>query len=188
MPCDDASNEPRNEFTMPKSTFPAQFDQPLPAHADHPVLATEGLVALSSTDSLRLLARNEVGRIVYTDGGLPAVTPVNYAFDGAHVLIRTSEVSQLVRKAPNAIVAFEVDDLDRQARRGWSVVVTGPCEIVTDPDKLAHVASLNLNPWAEGERNVVLQIAATIVTGYRIARDDSARDDSARDDEAEKVV
>ncbi len=151
---------------MPSSALPAP---PLPTHADRPVPATVGLVALSSTDSLRLLATHEVGRIVYTDGGLPAVTPVNYTYDGEHVLIRTSEMSQLVRKAPNAIVAFEVDELDRQARRGWSVVVTGPCELVTDPDKLAHVASLNLHPWAEGDRNVVLQIATTIVTGYQIA-------------------
>jgi nitroimidazol reductase NimA-like FMN-containing flavoprotein (pyridoxamine 5'-phosphate oxidase superfamily) len=128
------------------------------------------MVALSALESLKLLGSCEVGRIVYTDGALPAVTPVNYAYDDGHVYIRTTAVSQLVRKVPNTIVAFEVDEVDRKARHGWSVVATGPCEIVTDPDTLEHVATLDLEPWAAGDRNVVLQISTAIVTGYEIAR------------------
>ena len=160
---------------MPSRVTPAP---PLPTHADHPESATTGLVALSSTESLRLLANHEVGRVVYTDGGLPAVTPVNYVYDKGHVFIRTSKLSQLLRKVPRTITAFEVDEVDRKAREGWSVVATGPCEIVTDQETLARVAKLGLEPWAGGDRNVVLQIATTIITGYRIARHD----------EAEKVV
>jgi uncharacterized protein len=156
---------------MPTSAHPAP---PLPTHGDHPQSSTSGLVALSSTQSLELLASNEVGRVVYTDGGLPAVTPVNYVYDQGHVFIRTSKLSQLLRKVPRTIVAFEVDEVDRKARGGWSVVVTGPCEVVTDSETLARVATLGLEPWAAGDRNVVLQIATTIVTGYRIAAQDKA--------------
>jgi nitroimidazol reductase NimA-like FMN-containing flavoprotein (pyridoxamine 5'-phosphate oxidase superfamily) len=144
----------------------------LPTHADRPQSPTSGLVALSHRASLQLLASHEVGRVVYTDGGLPAVTPVNFVYDEDHVFIRTTPVSQLVRKVPKTIVAFEVDEVDRKARSGWSVVITGPCEIVTDPERLAHVATLGVEPWAAGDRNVVLQISAAIVTGYRIARGD----------------
>ena len=103
------------------------------------------------------------------------MTPVNYVYDQGHVFIRTSKVSQLLRKVPRTIVAFEVDEVDRKAREGWSVVVTGPCEIVTDSETLARVAKLGLEPWAAGDRNVVLQIATTIVTGYRIAGHGRAR-------------
>jgi nitroimidazol reductase NimA-like FMN-containing flavoprotein (pyridoxamine 5'-phosphate oxidase superfamily) len=134
------------------------------------------MLALSCVESLRLLASHEVGRIVYTDGALPAVTPVNYAYDDSHIFIRTTEVSKLVSKVPNKIVAFEVDEVDVKARHGWSVVATGPCEIVTDPQKLAYVAGLNLEPWARGDRNVVLQITAAIVTGYQIARTGAGND------------
>lgn len=131
-------------------------------------------MALGTTESLRLLAGHEVGRVVYTDGGLPAVTPVNYAYDDGRVVMRTSETSRLAGKAPRTIVAFEVDEVDRSARRGWSVVVTGPCETVTDEERLARIDSLGLAPWASGEHKVVLEIATTIVTGYQIARGDEA--------------
>jgi nitroimidazol reductase NimA-like FMN-containing flavoprotein (pyridoxamine 5'-phosphate oxidase superfamily) len=143
-----------------------------PKESAMPVSATEGLVALSTRDSLRMLASHEVGRVVYTDGALPAVTPVNYAFDDGHVLLRTAQGSRLAAKTPGTIVAFEVDEVDRTARRGWSVVITGPCRLVDDEVKLAHINTLHLDPWAPGERNVVLEIAATIVTGYRIAESD----------------
>jgi nitroimidazol reductase NimA-like FMN-containing flavoprotein (pyridoxamine 5'-phosphate oxidase superfamily) len=139
-----------------------------------PAQARASLVELGTTESLRLLAGHEVGRIVYTDGGLPAVTPVNYAYDEGHVVIRTSESSRLASKAPRSIVAFEVDEVDRSARRGWSVVVTGPCEAVTNEARLAHIATLGLAPWACGEHKVVLEIATTIVTGYQIARGDES--------------
>lgn len=158
---------------MPTSAIPGP---PLPTHGDRPVPGPSGLVALSTADSLRLLSSHEVGRVVYTDGGLPAVTPVNYAYDDGHVVIRTAEVSRLARKVPRTIVAFEVDEVDRLARSGWSIVVTGPCEIVTDEAKLAHIATLGLDPWLAGERNLVLQIAATIVTGYEIAEDGRTAD------------
>lgn len=166
------AENPPSEAKQKESDMPT--DAPaaaLPTHGERPPRATEGLIALSTSASLQLLGTHEVGRLVYTDGGLPAITPINFVYDGRHILIRTSEVSRMVRKVPNSIVAFEVDEVDRQARKGWSVVVTGPCEIVTDPEKLAEVATLDLHPWAEGDRNVVLKIATTIVTGYRIAGD-----------------
>lgn len=137
-------------------------------------METATLVALGTTESLRLLTGHEVGRVVYTDGGLPAVTPVNYAYDDGHVFLRTSETSRLARKAPRTIVAFEVDEVDRSARRGWSVVVTGPCEPVMDEARLAHIDTLGLATWVSGEHDLVLAIAATIVTGYQIARDADA--------------
>jgi hypothetical protein len=156
-----AGRELEKETTMPTSVIPVQ--------------ETKTLVALGTTECLRLLASHEVGRIVYTDGGLPAVTPVNYAYDGSRVFLRTSETSRLAGKAPRTIVAFEVDDVDRSARRGWSVVVTGPCEAVTDEAELAHIDTLGLAPWASGEHKVVLAITTTIVTGYQIARGDESR-------------
>ena len=136
-----------------------------------PAPETRSLIALGTTESLRLLTSHEVGRVVYTDGGLPAVTPVNFAYDDGRVVLRTSENSRLARKAPRTIVAFEVDEVDRAARRGWSVVVTGPCETITEEAELAHVDSLGLAPWASGEHKIVLAIATTMVTGYQIARD-----------------
>jgi uncharacterized protein len=161
---------------MTGSAGTSQALRPSRTHADPPA-GPAGLINLSTADSLRLLADHVVGRVVYTDGALPAVTPVNYAYDrssdAGHVLIRTAHGSRIATKLPGNIVAFEVDEVDRTARQGWSVVVTGPCRLVTDESRLAHVNTLKLEPWAPGERDVVLEIAATIVSGYRIARNDT---------------
>lgn len=164
MARENAGRDPEKVTAMPTSASTAE--------------TTASLVALGTTESLRLLTGHEVGRVVYTDGGLPAVTPVNYAYDDGRVVMRTSETSRLARKAPRAIVAFEVDEVDRAVRRGWSVVVTGPCQAVTDEARLAHIDTLGLAPWASGEHKVVLEIATTIVTGYEIAPgDDSPGED-----------
>jgi len=130
--------------------------------------ASPDLIQLSSDECLRLLGGCEVGRVVYTDGALPAVTPVNYAFDGGRVVIRTAADSRLAAKLPGSIVAFEIDELDRRARSGWSVVATGPGRLVTDTERLSQVSRLPLVVWAPGERQVVLEIAAVRVTGRRI--------------------
>jgi uncharacterized protein len=126
------------------------------------------LIQLSSEECLQLLHTCEVGRVVYTDGALPAVTPVNYAFDDGRVVIRTASDSRLAAKLPGSIVAFEIDELDRRARSGWSVVVTGPGELVTDAERLIQVSRLPLVIWAPGDRQVVLEIAAVRLTGRRI--------------------
>ena len=160
MARESAARDPEKGNAMPTSVIPGQ--------------ETASLIALGTTESIRLLSGHEVGRVVYTDGGLPAVTPVNYAYDDGHIVMRTSETSRLARKAPRAIVAFEVDEVDRSARRGWSVVVTGPCEVVSDEARLAHIDTLGLAPWASGEHKVVLEVAATIVTGFKIARADES--------------
>ena len=56
-----------------------------------------GFDVLSRTECLRLLASAKVGRVVYTDGALPAVTPVNFALDGTVVVFPTATGSRLAR-------------------------------------------------------------------------------------------
>ena len=127
-----------------------------------------GLVELNEADCRRLLRSGDVGRVVYTDGALPAVTPVNYVFDDDGVVLRTASGSRLAVKLPGSIVAFEVDELDRGARSGWSVVVTGPCHVVTDPERIVQISLLTLVPWVSSARSELLEITAGLLTGRRI--------------------
>ena len=82
----------------------------------------DGFRELGRQESLRLMAKVSVGRIVFTRQALPAVLPVNFSLDDADaVLLRTSATSDLVRAIDGAVVAFEADDVDAgwQALRQW---------------------------------------------------------------------
>lgn len=112
-----------------------------------------------------LLATDSVGRIVYTDGAMPAITPINYALEGHHVVFRTTAGSRLARAVDGAVVAFEVDQLDRATRTGWSVVVTGVARALGEGSEQGRNAALALAPWAGGRRDQAFAIAPGVVTG-----------------------
>ncbi|MFB4320598.1 pyridoxamine 5'-phosphate oxidase family protein [Actinomadura sp. 21ATH] len=127
-----------------------------------------GLEILDAEECRSLLAAASLGRIVFTDRALPAIQPVNFAFTGDDVVVRTSASSRLAAAAGDAVVAFEIDDFDATDRSGWSVVVVGRAHAVTDSADLAALRDLPLHPWAPGERDHFLRIRADIITGRRI--------------------
>ncbi len=131
----------------------------------------DGLTALSPQECLTLLRSHpvHVGRLGVTDAdGQPLIMPVNYRLVGEIVIVRTEPDSLIAERAIGHRVAFEVDDFDPAWREGWSVLVQGRAERVTDPDELARLRQLPLHPWAPGDHPVYLRIIPTFVTGRRI--------------------
>lgn len=124
-----------------------------------------GLETLSRAEAIALLETREVGRLVYTRRALPAIRPVNYAVRGGAVLIWTGSTSSLGQAVRGAVVAFEVDAFDRVNRAGWSVVVTGTAQLVTDEAQLASARLDGPVPWAPGMKEYLVRIPMTIVTG-----------------------
>ena len=124
-----------------------------------------GLEVLTRADAVALLETQEVGRLVYTRRALPAVTPVNYAVRGAAVLIWTNSGASLAQAVRGAVVAFEADELDRAARSGWSVTVTGTAGLVSDPLELERARADGPVPWAPGTKEYLIRIPLTMVTG-----------------------
>jgi nitroimidazol reductase NimA-like FMN-containing flavoprotein (pyridoxamine 5'-phosphate oxidase superfamily) len=129
----------------------------------------DGFRELDRQECLRRLAGAAVGRIVHTRDALPAVLPVNFllAEDGA-VLLRTSAFSELVRAVDGAVVAFEADEVDAAAHSGWSVVVTGPASVVTDPEEHARLVRNGPRSWVPWPAEVFLRIEAELVTGREL--------------------
>jgi nitroimidazol reductase NimA-like FMN-containing flavoprotein (pyridoxamine 5'-phosphate oxidase superfamily) len=118
----------------------------------------------------RLLATQEIGRLAVNAEHHPLVFPVNYAMDGTTVVIRTSPGTKLTA-ADHAAVTFEVDDIDRRTRSGWSVLVRGVAEEVGPEhreDLVARTHATGLQPWAPGEHGRWLRLIPTSVTGRRI--------------------
>lgn len=127
-----------------------------------------GIEILDRAECLRLLASEVVGRVAVVDGDRPVVLPVNYAMDGDDVVFRTAEGTKLDAAVRGATVSFEIDHADRIYQTGWSVLVSGRAELVTDAAELARVRRLPLRPWSTHDASNWIVIRAEEITGRRI--------------------
>jgi Pyridoxamine 5'-phosphate oxidase len=92
------------------------------------------------------------------------------------VVIRSHKGSAIVPTAHGAegvVVAYEADMIDPTDHVGWSVIVTGPARLVTDPEETARYRG-SLRPWVAGEMDYVIQIRPELVTGFRLTGGDAA--------------
>jgi nitroimidazol reductase NimA-like FMN-containing flavoprotein (pyridoxamine 5'-phosphate oxidase superfamily) len=103
---------------------------------------------------LALLTSVPIGRVVYTDQALPAVTPVTFVLDGDEVTIRTASGSALAAAVRGAVVAFQADRIDPATLSGWSVTIVGR----------AHLVKVS-----EDAAGQYIRIAARHVSGGRLA-------------------
>ncbi len=116
---------------------------------------------------LRLRAHG-VGRIGVAPHGRVAVFPVNYAVDGDSIVVRVRRHGGLDDATRDAYVAVEIDQADPMYHEGWSVLVQGRCDHVTDPGELEALAHLPLLPWGDSDRDLYLRVAMESVTGRHI--------------------
>ena len=127
-----------------------------------------GLECLSSEECLRLMAAVPVGRIIYTRRALPAVELVNFVLDRGDIVIRTDPSGKLAAATQEAIVAFEVDEIDVATRSGWSVTAIGRSRAVTDSGDIAALRLTGLVSWAPGDREHYIRITPGILNGRRL--------------------
>ncbi len=127
-----------------------------------------GLVMLDRAECLRLLAGASLGRIGLTSGALPAVLPVNFWFDGKQILIRTGPGTKLAAATREAVVAFEVDDMDPMWHTGWSVLVTGVAHHLAGPEELQEAGTMPIPRWAPRGGGHVVAIRPELISGRRI--------------------
>jgi uncharacterized protein len=125
---------------------------------------------LTTAECRELLDRHHFGRLGFIGsvGVLPSIIPVNYLLDDDKVVIRTDAGSKLNTALRGAPVAFEVDCVDETHEVGWSVVVRGRAEEVTDEDKLAELRQTPLLAWHPGPKPRYVRINASQVSGRRI--------------------
>jgi nitroimidazol reductase NimA-like FMN-containing flavoprotein (pyridoxamine 5'-phosphate oxidase superfamily) len=117
--------------------------------------------SLDREDCLALLATQQVGRLAFTRRALPDIVPVNFVLDREDVLIRLEEDSSVARAVRDAVVAFQVDQLDLTERTGWSVTVVGVAEV----DEAAGRDAPPFHPWAPGRRDQYVRIHTDRVEG-----------------------
>jgi len=128
---------------------------------------SRSLESLTREESIELLSSAVVGRVVFTLSALPAVVPVTFGVLDDALVLRTSEGTRLAAAADGGVLAFEADEIDPVARTGWSVVVTGIAELVTDPMRRARIHAI-VEPFVSGENDVDVSLPLTVVTGRRL--------------------
>lgn len=125
------------------------------------------LEMLSHRECLQLLTGAQVGRVVFTAAALPAVVPVTFAILDNAVVMCTAPDTRLAAAADGGVLAFEIDEVEPRSRTGWSVVVTGVAELMTDPLMRSRIHGM-VAPWAPGRHDVFIRLPLTVVSGRRI--------------------
>ena len=128
------------------------------------------MVVLERAECFRRLGRVGVGRIAVSIRALPVIFPVNYAVEDGALYFRTAVGTKLAAASHNAVVAFEIDEVDRMSHAGWSVLVVGPARQVGDDRELERLRRLPLQPWVSRQHDTALvRVDPETVTGREIA-------------------
>ena len=136
-------------------------------------MADRVMEELDANECLRLIGPGGIGRIAYVGRFGPAVLPVNFRLRGGAIVFRTAEHGPLDEDLRTGIadadykVAFEIDDIDPAAERGWSVLVQGPAHHVQGAE-LDVARSAGIESWAPGDRELFVRIVPTRITGRRV--------------------
>ncbi len=137
--------------------------------ADH-----QGLDVLSSEECFNLLAGEEIGRVGFNERGTTVILPVNYACVAESILFRTAPGSKLDLAVRNGPASFEVDDWDTEMRSGWSVLVKGRAQEVTEEWLVTLCEHFDVDPWADQiPRTDWVRIDVEEITGRWIYRSGS---------------
>ncbi|MGV9254594.1 pyridoxamine 5'-phosphate oxidase family protein [Streptomyces sp. NPDC003697] len=142
-------------------------DQELPPGQGQALLHPR-LRDLDQGECRSLLSTHGVGRVALTTPEGPAVLPVNYDVVRDGLVFRTAP-DTAPAAAVGAEVAFEVDHVDDVMGQGWSVLVVGRAEAVTDPETVRRLQEhARSDPWAGEGRTLWIHIRPTRMTGRRI--------------------
>ncbi|HVB92393.1 MAG TPA: pyridoxamine 5'-phosphate oxidase family protein [Acidimicrobiales bacterium] len=147
--------------TTPLSLLGGEVDRP-PGHGragPHP-----DLVTLTPQQCEAHLSAGGVGRVVFSSPRGPVALPVNFEFTEGEVVFSTDEDKASSLGAAE-VVGFEIDRVDEAVSEGWSVLVTGRCRHIEDPEEVQRLASLDLESWAGGDRHALVGIRPDELTG-----------------------
>jgi len=125
---------------------------------------------LTREQCLDRLRRRSIGRVAVTAQALPAIVPVNYVLHGSNIVFRTEPAGMLARGCDGAVVAFEIDAIDRDGSGGWSVLVVGFAELLDGSPALRAVET-GLVSAAGDNRDQFVAISIGTISGREIVRD-----------------
>jgi nitroimidazol reductase NimA-like FMN-containing flavoprotein (pyridoxamine 5'-phosphate oxidase superfamily) len=127
------------------------------------------LVYLSDEECATLLRSTPLGRLAVIVDCHPEIYPVNHVVDDKGGLaFPTTAGTKLHAALEWPSVAFEVDGTEPDGSEGWSVLVVGRAEEITDPEEVARMTRERHVLWAPGDAARWIRVVASKITGRRI--------------------
>ena len=130
--------------------------------------ATLRMVEVSGAEALWLLEGCSIGRLVYVQRDLTVVRPGRHAWEYGRLVVRTPAPAPAVP----ATATYHVDEIRAVPGTGWTVTVSGPAEVISDPDEAAYYRR-TLSGWTHGPHDTLLRLHPKTVAGFRLARSES---------------
>jgi nitroimidazol reductase NimA-like FMN-containing flavoprotein (pyridoxamine 5'-phosphate oxidase superfamily) len=129
-----------------------------------------GLAEIDEQHCWRLVAGHQIGRLGVNADLYPLIFVVNYAMDGADIVIRTHPGTKL-DNCHKTRVTFEIDHIDFEHRSGWSVLIRAVADTVSGDERaglIQRISSNPVRPWAPGEHGHLIRLTPLLITGRRL--------------------
>lgn len=127
------------------------------------------LEVLDRSTCLAVLRTVDVGRVAWCSAsGHAVVLPVNFTVEGEDLVFKSSPGGKLDAVRHGRLLSFEADDVERALKSGWSVLITGTAQVVTDPDEVQRLENSTVAPWVPRPGGLFVRLIAGEVTGRRI--------------------
>ncbi|MDX2709343.1 pyridoxamine 5'-phosphate oxidase family protein [Streptomyces sp. PA03-6a] len=143
------------------------------------------LQRLSQQECWERLGTHGIGRVAHppepdTGDEPPVLVPVNFLVDGRTVVYRTDPAGAAA-VASGTKLAFETDHVDEASRVGWSVLVAGTADRITDAAVVESLARRpGAEPWPGGTRELWIRVVPREVSGRAIRSLPAAEDRAPR--------
>jgi nitroimidazol reductase NimA-like FMN-containing flavoprotein (pyridoxamine 5'-phosphate oxidase superfamily) len=115
-----------------------------------------------------LLASALIGRVIVSVDALPAAFPVSYRVVEDAIVFRTAPGTKLTAAVNHTVVGFEVDEIDVPSQSGWSVLVVGTSQVVTDEAEVAVLDTMGIASWLTAEDASFVRVRLQRVSGRRL--------------------
>lgn len=132
--------------------------------------SSPAVLPLTKEQCWKYLRAQRLGRLAIVMGGRPQIFPVNYAVGEKSIVFRTAPGTKLAH-GPGSVACFEIDGYDEHAREGWSVVMVGNLEEITEAEdaRSQMLRQLPVDPLAPGAKLHWVALHAEEVTGRHFA-------------------
>lgn len=133
------------------------------------------LERLEEAECMELLAAGRLGRLIFTSRYGPTALPVVYMIDAGSLVLGTwnpvfDEDLRTGIEHADYQVAVEADQIDPQAREGWTVLVRGAAHHLDTEAERAPIIGAGLDPWVEDVPPHFIRVNPTNVFGVRARR------------------
>lgn len=129
------------------------------------------LIDLPQEVCAELIKSATMGRLGVVVAGKPEVFPVAHVYLDGDIIFPTNTGTKVHAALEWPWVGFEVDGLESGGESGWSVMVSGRAEEITDPSTIKHLVATRSAPWRRGNNVRWIRIIPTEITGRRIETD-----------------